>query len=56
MTMRTIYYVFLLVSLLLLLFCVNLCRWLISKVRFALHSVTRGLSGSAPRAIGTVAR
>ncbi len=44
MTMRTIYYVFLFVSLLLLLFCVNCCRWLISKVRLALHSIAKGHS------------
>jgi hypothetical protein len=48
MTMRTIYYVLLFVSLLLLLFCANALRWLISKFRLALLSVSRGLSHRDP--------
>jgi len=37
--MRTLYYVLLCVFLLLVLFCVNLVRWLISKSHLALLSV-----------------
>lgn len=54
--MRTIYYVFLFVSLLLLLFFLNFVRWLFSSSQLALHSLHRGHSGIHPRAIGTAAR
>ncbi len=54
--MRTIYYVFLFVSLLLLLFCLNFVRWLFSRFQFALQSLHRGLAGIHPRAVGTSAR
>jgi len=37
--MRTVYYVLLFVCLLLLLLCVDLVRWLISKFLLALRSV-----------------
>jgi hypothetical protein len=41
--MRTVYYVLFFVCLLLLLICVNVVRWLISKLQLALRSVRRGL-------------
>jgi hypothetical protein len=40
--MRTLYYVLLFVCLLLVLFCVNFVRWLISKSQLALLSVRLG--------------
>jgi hypothetical protein len=40
--MRTLYYVLLFACLLLLLFCANLVRWLISKFQLALLSIRRG--------------
>jgi hypothetical protein len=39
--MRALYYVLLFAFLLLVLFCVNLVRWLISKCQLALLSVRR---------------
>jgi hypothetical protein len=39
--MRTLYYVLLFVCLLLVLFCVNFVRWLVSKSQLALLSLRR---------------
>ncbi len=39
--MRTLYYVLLFAFLLLVLFCLNLVRWAVSKVQLALVSVGR---------------